>query len=622
MDSKTDTLMLENTFFVFTEKKIFVVSRAEYESIQIEDEFEDEFLSVKRKYLSAEAGSDDERVLCILCHEETKPEDLVSPLCRAMHFVICKGCVQDIKERENREVVECPFCREETNKKEYHSEIIETVFSLRTQQTLLGLEVRPDMEVKSVAELALNSKVVLRNISISDKMDVRGGISLFEHRSTQMCCRVRLPNETNDRIDIRTIGCNKEGIGNIDENIKTIQKRRINIEASCIYATGKGVCILLKQCTVDACYCSLGITEQGYIEEILGDENQRVWAGKAKNLQLRGYAVNLLPYLVENQMQEIYLSAGGSCHVSRILEAEDRSIWVGNVKKLDLVGSAVEILPKLQLHEEVEMEELSLSTGGSDQISKILEAEDNSVWVGKVKILRLEGDTIEILPKLKLHEENVMEELHLHAYSSGHVNRILEAEDRSIWVGKVKRLSLKSYTIEILPKLQLHEEVEMEELHLRAYSSGHANRILEAEDRSIWVGKVKTLRLAGSAVEILPKLRFCEETEIEEIYLCAGKQEDIAGILRKENRSILVGRVKKLRLYGHVLQVLPKLRIHGGDRIENLLETHSLERIAEMLGERRKNDWTKEHEKKNFFNEVFEFKFRSQVSRKRRRGDI
>ncbi|OIR55598.1 MAG: uncharacterized protein A8A55_3656, partial [Amphiamblys sp. WSBS2006] len=80
MDPQTTTLMLENTFFVFTEKKIFVVPRAEYESFQTEDGL----LSVKRSSLLAETDSD-KRVICILCHEETKPEDLVSPLCRAMH---------------------------------------------------------------------------------------------------------------------------------------------------------------------------------------------------------------------------------------------------------------------------------------------------------------------------------------------------------------------------------------------------------------------------------------------------------------------------------------------------------------------------------------------------------
>ncbi|OIR56279.1 MAG: uncharacterized protein A8A55_2975 [Amphiamblys sp. WSBS2006] len=149
MDLQTaTTLMLENTVFVFNEKNIFVIPRIEYEGFQTRNGF----LSVKRKYLSGEAGCSDERIICIICHEETKLEDLVSPLCRKMHFVVCKECVQDIEERKNRAVVECPFCREKTSKKAYHAEIIETMFSFQVQQALC-LEIRPDMEIEIVSEL-------------------------------------------------------------------------------------------------------------------------------------------------------------------------------------------------------------------------------------------------------------------------------------------------------------------------------------------------------------------------------------------------------------------------------------------------------------------------------------
>ncbi|OIR55883.1 MAG: uncharacterized protein A8A55_3371, partial [Amphiamblys sp. WSBS2006] len=214
-----------------------------------------------------------------------------------MHFVICRECVQDIKERENRAVVECPFCREKTSKKEHQEEILEMFFSLRTQQTLLSLEMRLAMEIETVSELKQTTRVVLSNCSISDKlflflisrtkMDIRGWISLFGDSNSSVCCYEGLTNETSDRIDICTNGYNKEKIENIEENTKKMQKRNISIKARDIHAEEKGVCILLKHCTVDALVCYLGITEKKYIEEILGDENQRVWAGRVKNLQLR-----------------------------------------------------------------------------------------------------------------------------------------------------------------------------------------------------------------------------------------------------------------------------------------------------------------------------------------------
>ncbi|OIR56676.1 MAG: uncharacterized protein A8A55_2575 [Amphiamblys sp. WSBS2006] len=672
------------------------------------------------------------------------------------------------------------------------------------------------------------------------KMDIGGWISLLGNSNSSVCCREGLTNETNFRIYICTNGYNKEKIENIEENTKKIQKRNISIEARDIHAEEKGVCILLKLCTVDALVCYLGITEKKYIEEILGDENQRVGTGRAKNLQLRDYAVNLLPKLVENQAQEIHLNAKYSCHVSTILEAEDRSVWIGSTRKLYLEGYAVEILPKLRFHEENVMKVIRLSADDSEQITGILETEDSSLWVGRVKELYLARYAVEILPKLRFHEENVIEEirlfahssdqitgileeednnvwvgrmkelylaryaveilpklrfheenvieelllsaddsdqitgilktedsslwigkvknldlreyaieilpklrfqeeneiegLHLCAYGSGQVSRILETEDNSLWVGRVKEIDLDEYAIDILPKLRFHEENVMEVIRLSADKPGQINKILETEDSSLWVGRVKELYLSGYTIDILPKLRFHEENvmeviclsadkpgqinkiletedsslwvgrvkelylsgytmeilpklrfheenvieglflstddsgqisriletednslwmgkvkelylceygveilpklgfheerEIEELHLCPEKQEDIAGILRKENRSICLGRVKKLRLYDHALQILPKLRIHGGGRIETLLKTHSPERVAEMLGTKRNNDSTKESKNKyvhvygGTFREVFEFKFSSRVSRKRRSGDI
>ncbi|OIR56020.1 MAG: uncharacterized protein A8A55_3234, partial [Amphiamblys sp. WSBS2006] len=195
------------------------------------------FLSVKRRYLLGEAGCSDERIICIICHEETKLEDLVSPLCRKMHFVVCKECVQDIEERKNRAVVECPFCREKTSKKAYHAEIIEAVFSFQVQQTLC-LEIRPDMEIETVSELTRETRVVLSNIGISDKLffffmsrttvEIIGGVSLFGFEKPSVHCREGLVKEMCGQINICTDGYSKEEITQIEENTKKIQKGSID----------------------------------------------------------------------------------------------------------------------------------------------------------------------------------------------------------------------------------------------------------------------------------------------------------------------------------------------------------------------------------------------------------
>ncbi|OIR56525.1 MAG: uncharacterized protein A8A55_2728, partial [Amphiamblys sp. WSBS2006] len=154
-------------------------------------------------------------------------------------------------------------------------------------------------------------------------------------------------------------------------------------------------------------------------------------------------------------------------------------------------------------------------------IAGILKEENNSIWIGRVRTLKLRGHAVKIFPKLKLHGENEMEELVLDAYETEHITEIREAKDKSIWIGKVKKLELKDYAIQLLPKLKLQKENAMEELVLSADSPEHITEILEAKDKSIWLRKVKVLRLKGHTEKIKDKLDF--------ILIAPDGQEEIGG---------------------------------------------------------------------------------------------
>ncbi|OIR55757.1 MAG: uncharacterized protein A8A55_3498, partial [Amphiamblys sp. WSBS2006] len=151
----------------------------------------------------------------------------------------------------------------------------------------------------------------------------------------------------------------------------------------------------------------------------------------------------------------------------------------------------VGILTKLRIHKENVMEEvLELYADKTEHISEILKTENNSIWVGRVKKLNLVGDVVDILPKLDFHEENVMEELLVfYADKTEHISEILKTENNSIWIGKVHRLSLKNNAIQLLPKLRIHEDNVMEELWLNAYEVDQITEILKTENNSVWVGK-------------------------------------------------------------------------------------------------------------------------------------
>ncbi|OIR55649.1 MAG: uncharacterized protein A8A55_3605, partial [Amphiamblys sp. WSBS2006] len=137
--------------------------------------------------------------------------------------------------------------------------------------------------------------------------------------------------------------------------------------------------------------------------------------------------------------------------------------------------------------------------------------------------------------KLKFHDENVLEELELEAYNSEHLTEILGMENSSIRVGKVKTLNLVGHAVRILPKLRMHEENAIEELVLSPYYPENITEILKEENNSIWVGKMKRLELIRHAVRILPKLKFHDENVLEELELEAYNSEHLTEILGMEN---------------------------------------------------------------------------------------
>ncbi|OIR56612.1 MAG: uncharacterized protein A8A55_2640, partial [Amphiamblys sp. WSBS2006] len=289
-----------------------------------------------------------------------------------------------------------------------------------------------------------------------------------------------------------------------------------------------------------------------------------------KKLVLMGYAINILPKLrlEDNVMDGLWLDALFGEYVSEILDPKD-SIWLGRVKRLKLERYAVNLLPKLKLHEDNVMEELWLDACFARHVSKI-PAVGDSVCVGRAKSLKLKKYAIKILPLLWLHGDNVMEELRLGAKKEEYVYSILRAEDRTIWLGKVKSLRLERYAVNILPKLKLHEDNVMEELQLDAWEGGDISETLGAKDNSIWLGRVKSLMLEWHTINLLPLLWLHEDSVLEELRLGADRGEYVSEILRADDNSIWLGKVKSMRLEQHAANILPKLKLHADNVMDSL----------------------------------------------------
>ncbi|OIR55845.1 MAG: uncharacterized protein A8A55_3408, partial [Amphiamblys sp. WSBS2006] len=263
-----------------------------------------------------------------------------------------------------------------------------------------------------------------------------------------------------------------------------------------------------------------------------------------------------------NVMEAVALNINKKEHIPGILRAAENSILVGKVKRLELFNYSINILPKLKLHGGNVMEKFHLSAYEKKYLSEIDCVADNSIWLGKTKRLELFNYAIIILPKMKLHEGNVMEAVALNINKKEHIPRILAVADNSIRLVKAKRLELLNYSINILPKLTLHEEGDVEVLYLSADETEYLSGILRAADNSIRFVKAKRLELWNYSINILPKLTLREGNVMEKFHLSAYKTEHISEILCAADNSILVGKVKRLELFNYAINILPKLKLH------------------------------------------------------------
>ncbi|OIR55730.1 MAG: uncharacterized protein A8A55_3522, partial [Amphiamblys sp. WSBS2006] len=175
----------------------------------------------------------------------------------------------------------------------------------------------------------------------------------------------------------------------------------------------------------------------------------------------------------------------------------------------------INILPKLKLHEEIEMEEFHLHAFGIEYIPEVIRAENNSIWLGRVKKVTLFQYAINILPKLKLHRENEMEKFYFYADRIEYVSEIIHAGNNNIKLGKVKKLELNLFAINTLSKLVLHKDNEMEKFLLSADREEYVSEVMNAENNTIWLGKVKKLELNLFAINTLSKLVLHKDNEME-----------------------------------------------------------------------------------------------------------
>ncbi|OIR55567.1 MAG: uncharacterized protein A8A55_3686, partial [Amphiamblys sp. WSBS2006] len=92
-----------------------------------------------------------------------------------------------------------------------------------------------------------------------------------------------------------------------------------------------------------------------------------------------------------------------------------------------------------------------------EKYADAISPQDQTFCVGIVKNMELRGYAVGILPKMKIHEDGNVENLSLFAREKEYVCEIL-AQDQPFCIRRVKTMKLKDYAVSILPKLLVHED--------------------------------------------------------------------------------------------------------------------------------------------------------------------
>ncbi|OIR56574.1 MAG: uncharacterized protein A8A55_2679 [Amphiamblys sp. WSBS2006] len=276
-------------------------------------------------------------------------------------------------------------------------------------------------------------------------------------------------------------------------------------------------------------------------------------------------------------------------------DAREESLFLENIERIppnsidcvcnvvSLVDSFfVNILPKMKIHKENEIETFVLGAGWKKGLFDALKTKNEVIDVGKVLNMRLYQHAINILPFLKIHEENEAASVVLAAYWEGDIAKILEEEKRSVRIGKTKTLRILSYAVNVLPVLRIDRESSMDLFELEAYWEGDVAKALEEHNGSIWVGRIKEMRLHSYAISILLKLRIHGDNEMERLVLAAYRRSLLFSI--PKDGSFYVGRVKNISVFGYAIAAFPLLRMHEKNKMECFeLRSMGIYTVSEIL---------------------------------------
>ncbi|OIR57227.1 MAG: uncharacterized protein A8A55_2018 [Amphiamblys sp. WSBS2006] len=191
----------------------------------------------------------------------------------------------------------------------------------------------------------------------------------------------------------------------------------------------------------------------------------------------------------DSKVERLRLSTNEKEHVAAIL-AQDKPFCVGSVEKIIFEDYAVSIIPKLKIHGDSEVETLKLDAREKEQVAEIL-SQDKPFCVRRVKNMELRDYAVSVLTKLGIHEGSEIKSLDFRANKEEHITEIL-SQDKPFCVRRVENMSLEDYAVSILPKLKIHEDSMVEKIKLIAREKEHVS-VMFSQDKLFCIRRVESI---------------------------------------------------------------------------------------------------------------------------------
>eukprot|EP00917_Polyrhabdina_sp_WS-2016_P006536 GHVP01014598.1.p1 GENE.GHVP01014598.1~~GHVP01014598.1.p1 ORF type:complete len:620 (+),score=81.41 GHVP01014598.1:908-2767(+) len=310
------------------------------------------------------------------------------------------------------------------------------------------------------------------------------------------------------------------------------------------------------------------------LKSILETEDSSIFIGKiTKHIKLENSAVNVLRKLKipnDSSILDLRLEAKEKKNIDPILQLKDNSIFIGSVTDcISIYKYAIGVFPKLIIPKDNTMKTLFLNSGDA---KLDINPDGGPICAGKItKQIHMQGDAILLINRLEISQGNIIEELEFATYCKEHLEFILRIKDNSIYIGKVnKRISLYGYCVLILSKLIRSEESPVKELNLHLYLDEPARYILEEYEGCIPItGITDELNLYYYSINILSKLAIQENIHLKKMFL-EGESQNIMEYTRycQDNSIFIGGNVDTIQIRESISDMVPKLILPGNTKLE------------------------------------------------------